>query len=717
MCIDVVVLCPFTAPIYVPKVLRDLFVGILSSLRIISPRPDSIERRSYFLGLPLSRFNFPFNFITAPLISNAFLLAILAIGREEVAAGTIGADNIVPIDIMVFFVTLAYMAISLDATGLIRWLAYKVLAWGGKTGRRLFFFLYVFWFILTGCVGNDPTILSGTPFLAYITRVAKNIDSPRAWIFTQFAMANVASTILVSSNPTNLVLAGAFEIKFIEYTANVIVPVLFTAILLFPFLLFVVFRDDKLVPRTIDMHELPDELRSREPVNPNIPGVSDDGDHDADAEDDDAVRTSGEPKKLLLSLEEIMNPYLDKWSAALIAGLLATALLVVLALNAATANSGAHYPVFWVTLPAAVLALVFDMASGWARRHDSRAHARARRLRRGPGGAALRSDGSSSGGGGNSSSDEFESDSGDERRAGGPRPDAIRSAPRAVVRDGGEKQVDQEADHVTPAAPGGGSPARAAGRRTTVSSLVRDAWAWMRETFPNASHTLGFLPWALVPFAFAMFILVQALATKGWIPVFAYGWDHWVTRTGTVGAIGGSKSMFLVLLLEIKLAREKKQNTNSDSIHQWVFYLWCSATLVTTSLLSWKCHLLTIKPVRWHQHRHDHPTLPRHPGMAGHPRAKRRPHQQPHVLGDGIQHGARRQLRGLQLCLQRRAGRPALARHPHQEAHPHQQPRVCVGQPAHHRLHHGRRLQYPRWRGVYHAGDCSLQCITIIEDP
>lgn len=526
--IDVVVLYPFTAPVYVPKILRDLFVGALSGLRIISPRPDNIERRVYLLGLPLSRFNFPFNFVTAPLISNAFLLAILAIGREEVAAGTIGADNIVPIDIMVFFVTLAYMAISLDATGLIRWLAYKVLSWGGKTGRRLFFFLYVFWFILTGCVGNDPTILSGTPFLAYITRVAKNIDSPRAWIFTQFAMANVASTILVSSNPTNLVLAGAFEIKFIEYTANVIVPVLFTAILLFPFLLYVVFRDEKLVPRTIDMHELPEELRGQQPVNPNIPNVSDD-------DDDDTVQ-SGEPKKLLLSLEEIMNPYLDKWSASLIAGLLATALLVVLALNAATANSGAHYPVFWVTLPAAVLALAFDMASGWARRHESRALARDRR-RRGPGGA-LRS---------GSSSDESESESGDETGADGPRaasspvrPDPIQPALHTAGRN--EERVDEKADDVHPAPPIS-SQSRAAETRTTVSSLVRDAWTWMRETFPNASHTLGFLPWALVPFAFAMFILVQALATKGWIPVFAYGWDHWVTRTGTVGAIGGSKSI------------------------------------------------------------------------------------------------------------------------------------------------------------------------------
>ena len=162
------------------------------------------------------RLKFPIDFVTAPLIADLFLLAILAIGREEVHDGTIGADHIFPIDIMAFFITLAYIAISIDASGLIRWLAFKVLQKGGKNGRLLFGYLYAFFFVLAGVVGNDPVILSGTAFLAYMTRVSSNIVRPRAWIFTQFAMANIGSAILVSSNPTNLVLAGAFNIKFIS---------------------------------------------------------------------------------------------------------------------------------------------------------------------------------------------------------------------------------------------------------------------------------------------------------------------------------------------------------------------------------------------------------------------------------------------------------------------------------------------------------------------
>jgi hypothetical protein len=121
------------------------------------------------------RYSFPINFVTAPLIADLFLLAISAIGRNEVLRpsillaetftklmsvfsqvydGTIGSDNIHPIDIMAFFITLAYIAISIDASGLIRYLAFKVLQKGGKNGQLLFCYLYMFFFGLASFIGN-----------------------------------------------------------------------------------------------------------------------------------------------------------------------------------------------------------------------------------------------------------------------------------------------------------------------------------------------------------------------------------------------------------------------------------------------------------------------------------------------------------------------------------------------------------------------------------
>lgn len=260
MSTDINVLFPFHIPIYVPRALWKLWLDVLSGMRIIPPTQHPTRVRNGRPGA-FVRFNFPMNFITAPLIADLFLLAILAIGAKEVKGGTLGDQGIVPYDIMLFFLSLAYIAISVDASGLIRWLAFKVLQKGGKVGHRLFFYLYAFFFGLTALIGNDPIILSGTAFLSYMTRVSSNIKHPRAWIFTQFSVANIASAILVSSNPTNLVLAGAFQITFIKYTANVIVPVLVTGIVLYPFLLYIIFHDESLIPTTIKMEDLPDELK------------------------------------------------------------------------------------------------------------------------------------------------------------------------------------------------------------------------------------------------------------------------------------------------------------------------------------------------------------------------------------------------------------------------------------------------------------------------
>jgi hypothetical protein len=60
----------------------------------------------------------------------------------------------------------------------------------------------------------------------------------------------LASAVLVSSNPTNLVLSGAFSISYFTYTAKIIVPVVVAAIIILPVLLFL-FRKPGLIPREI----------------------------------------------------------------------------------------------------------------------------------------------------------------------------------------------------------------------------------------------------------------------------------------------------------------------------------------------------------------------------------------------------------------------------------------------------------------------------------
>ncbi|KAK4174559.1 putative arsenite efflux transporter ArsB-like protein [Triangularia setosa] len=526
---NVVVLFPFHIPFYVPRWLYNGFLDALSSMRIISPRNQNEDAGSSWVRLRLS-----LNIVTAPVIADLFLLAIQAIGRDEVKQGTVGADHIHPIDIMVFFITLAYIAISIDASGLIRYLAFRVLQWGGKVGHRLFFYLYLFFFGIGSFVGNDPIILSGTAFLAYMTRVSSNIVHPRAWIYTQFAVANIASAILVSSNPTNLVLAGAFKIRFIDYTANMVVPVVITAIVLFPFLLYIVFASESLIPVEIKMHELPEEARGKKPVNPNIPNAR----GTAEQQEDEP----GEQGKLL-SLEEIMNPFLDKSGAGFGAAIMALALISVLSLNAASSSlpGGVVLQVYWVTLPAAFIMLVWDLSFGWLHRRETReiaregreqveqAKAEQARIQREEMELAVFP-------GGN----QVVSVAGNDALGVGSDSEIVKS--QSTTTDE-KKEASLEKD--TPPAEAVTKPSKLDQR--TLSSMVRHAYRWSQETFPTATAVLSHLPYALIPFAFAMFILVQALVTKGWVEVFANGWDHWVNKTGTVGAIGGMGFLSVIL--------------------------------------------------------------------------------------------------------------------------------------------------------------------------
>ena len=577
------------------------------------------------------------NFVTAPLIADLFLLAILAIGSREVHDGTLGGEGISPLSIMAFFITLAYIAISIDASGLIRYLAFKVLQKAGDVGHRLFFYLYAFFFGLGTFIGNDPIILSGTAFLAYMTRVSSNIVHPRAWIHSQFAVANIASAILVSSNPTNLVLASAFNIKFVNYTANMILPVFVTAIVVFPFLLYIVFADESLIPISIKMHELSEEAKAKKPVNPNIPHAR------GTAEEEENKLANNETGKLL-SLEEIMNPFLDKGGAAFGGIIMAVTLITILVLNATSQSKGEH-PVFWVTLPAAFVMFCWDVAFGWYHRHETREIARngreeverariEREIREEEAEqAALEQEerdvkatyepaltptdspeahlqSESGAGGGNSKTtadDEITlavdstgtrlpylsslppptptlpvSENGDGLTLVStpplessvsmlvPRDDEVQNGqpPTSAMSTLDEKQELARADSSYPAQGlfgeklSGEMPERRRTfserisrelalrqehRRPTLVSLLMNAYRWLQETFPTVTAVVAHLPFALVPFALSMFVLVQALVTKGWVPVFAYGWDHWVNKTGTVGSIGGMAFLSVIL--------------------------------------------------------------------------------------------------------------------------------------------------------------------------
>ena len=86
---------------------------------------------------------------------------------------TSGTDGVKPYNILILFFSLAYMAITLDITGVLQSAAFWVSNKGGSNGRKLFLYFYLLLSVISVILGNDPVILTGTVFLVYYTRVTE----------------------------------------------------------------------------------------------------------------------------------------------------------------------------------------------------------------------------------------------------------------------------------------------------------------------------------------------------------------------------------------------------------------------------------------------------------------------------------------------------------------------------------------------------------------
>lgn len=129
----------------------------------------------------------------------------------------------------------------------------------------------------------------------------------------------MASVVLVSSNPTNLVLSGAFSLSFTTYTAHCIVPFLAAAVIVYPVLSLLFFRSPDLVPSSIDLD------------------MTEDGD--------------------------VSETLIDK------PGAIFGSILLLITLGVLVGTSTIGVSVWEVTAPPAIIMFLRDIRHDWARRH------------------------------------------------------------------------------------------------------------------------------------------------------------------------------------------------------------------------------------------------------------------------------------------------------------------------------------------------------------
>lgn len=155
------------------------------------------------------------------------LLPALAWG-PPLSGGAIRAELLDHVAVPALILALAYLASSLEQSGLFDWCSHRIIQLGRGSGGRLLICVFVAVSALTFVTSNDIVILSMTPILIHLGRNAR-IDNLTPFLITQFVAANTASMGLLIGNPTNIVIGEAVGLGFGAHAQRMWLPTLVSA--------------------------------------------------------------------------------------------------------------------------------------------------------------------------------------------------------------------------------------------------------------------------------------------------------------------------------------------------------------------------------------------------------------------------------------------------------------------------------------------------------
>jgi len=118
--------------------------------------------------------------------------------------------------------SLAYVGSSLDATGALAWLALKITYASRSNGRVLFLLYYLLSSCITTFMSNDVCIITLTPIICYFANAA-GLD-PVPYLISLYVAANICSVMLYIGNPTNIIVAQAYQMTFLGYMKWSVLP-------------------------------------------------------------------------------------------------------------------------------------------------------------------------------------------------------------------------------------------------------------------------------------------------------------------------------------------------------------------------------------------------------------------------------------------------------------------------------------------------------------
>ncbi|OCL84060.1 arsenic transporter [Arcobacter porcinus] len=177
--------------------------------------------------------------------------------------GVVSFNDVLEVSNIVWDATLAFIGIIilsmvLDNIGFFEWAALKMAHFSKGSGVKMFIYSILLGSFVSALFANDGAALILTPILLAKMRVLNlNIKTIIAFLLAGGFISDSASLPFVFSNLTNIVTANYFNIGFIEYFFNMIIPFIVSVFVSIIFLYLILRKD---IPKKVDISLLKEPI-------------------------------------------------------------------------------------------------------------------------------------------------------------------------------------------------------------------------------------------------------------------------------------------------------------------------------------------------------------------------------------------------------------------------------------------------------------------------